>query len=53
MSPWHVVLVALAGWLHREQQKAIEYLKEENRALREQPGTSAFGSPTSSGAASR
>jgi putative transposase len=39
MSPWHVVLVALAGWLNREQQKVIEYLKEENRALREQLGT--------------
>ena len=39
MSPWHVVLVALAGWLNREQQKIIEYLKEENRVLREQLGT--------------
>jgi transposase InsO family protein len=38
MSPWHVVLVALAGWLNREQQKTIEYLKEENRVLREQLG---------------
>jgi putative transposase len=39
MSPWHVVLVALAGWLNREQQKVIEYLKEENRVLREHLGT--------------
>jgi putative transposase len=39
MSPWHVVVVALAGWLNREQQKVIEYLKEENRVLREQLGT--------------
>ncbi len=39
MSPWHVVLVALAGWLNREQQKAIEYLNAENRVLREQLGT--------------
>jgi putative transposase len=39
MSPWHVVLVALAGWLNREQQKIIEYLKEGNRVLREQLGT--------------
>jgi putative transposase len=38
MSPWHVVLVALAGWLNREQQKVIDYLKEENRVLREQLG---------------
>ena len=39
MSLWPVVLVALAGWLNREQQKTIDYLKEENRALREQLGT--------------
>jgi hypothetical protein len=39
MSHWHVVLVALAGWLNQEQQKVIKYLKEENRVLREQLGT--------------
>jgi hypothetical protein len=33
MSPWHIVLIALAGWLNREQQKVIEYPKEENRVL--------------------
>jgi putative transposase len=38
MSPWHIVLLALAGWLNREQQKIIEYLKEENRVLRVQLG---------------
>lgn len=38
MSPWHIVLVALAGWINREQQKVIDYLKEENRVLREQLG---------------
>lgn len=38
MSPLHVVLVALAGWINREQQKIIDYLKEENRVLREQLG---------------
>jgi hypothetical protein len=36
---WHVVLVALAGWLNREQQKIVEYLREENRVLREQLGS--------------
>ncbi len=38
MSPWQIVLVSLAGWLNREQSKVIEYLKEENRVLREQAG---------------
>jgi len=28
----------LAGWIHREQQKVINYLKEENKVLREQLG---------------
>ena len=29
------MLLALAGWINRKQQDVIEYLKEENRALRE------------------
>ena len=38
MTPWHVVLAALAGWIHREQQQVIDYLTTENRVLREQLG---------------
>lgn len=38
MSPWQLVLVALAGWINREQLQIIDYLKEENRVLREQLG---------------
>ena len=30
--------MAFAGWVNRLQQDAIEYLKEENRVLREQLG---------------
>ena len=33
--PWQIVLIALAGWVNRQQQEAIEYLKTENRVLRE------------------
>jgi hypothetical protein len=44
--------MVLAGWVHREQLKVIEYLKTENRALREQLGNSAFASPMTSGVAS-
>jgi len=29
----HLLLVALAGWMNRQQQEVIEYLKEENRVL--------------------
>jgi len=32
--------MAFAGWVNRFQQDAIEYLKEENRVLREQLGGS-------------
>ena len=35
---WHILLVALAGWMNRQQQEVIEYLKEENRILREKLG---------------
>ena len=28
------LIVCIAGWLNREQQKVIEYLKAENRVLR-------------------
>ena len=35
---WKFMLVAVAGWMNRQQQEAIEYLKEENRILREKLG---------------
>jgi hypothetical protein len=38
VSLWHFILVVLAGWVHREQLKVIEYLKAEMRALLEQFG---------------
>ena len=30
--------LTFAGWVNRSQQDVIEYLKEENRVLREQLG---------------
>ena len=36
IQPFHLFVVALAGWLNRHQQTAIEYLIEENRVLKEQ-----------------
>lgn len=33
--PWTFLAVALAGWLRRHEQAAIDYLREENRVLRE------------------
>ncbi len=37
-SPLHFVLLMLAGWVNRHQEDVIEYLKEENRVLRQQLG---------------
>ena len=38
LHPGHLMLFALAGWINRQQQAAIDYLREENRVLREQLG---------------
>jgi hypothetical protein len=36
--PLRLLLATLAGWVNRHQQHVIDYLMEENRALREQLG---------------
>ena len=36
--PVRFLILALAGWLNRHQQDAVEYLREENRVLREMLG---------------
>jgi putative transposase len=36
IDAWFVVTIALAGWLNREQGKALAYLQVENRVLKEQ-----------------
>lgn len=33
-----MILMMLAGWINRQQQEMIEYLKEENKILREKLG---------------
>ena len=38
LQTWQLIVVALAGWLHRQQQDVVAYLREENRVLREQLG---------------
>ncbi len=37
--PWTMLLMMLAGWMNRHQQDVIEYLREENKILREKLGT--------------
>ena len=36
IQPFHLLVIALAGWLNRQQQVVIDYLIEENRVLKEQ-----------------
>ena len=36
LDPFRFVLIAVAGWMDQRQLQVIEYLREENRVLREQ-----------------
>ena len=38
LDPFRFLLISLAGWMNQRQLNAIEYLREENRVLREQLG---------------
>ena len=35
LKPWQFALFVIAGWVSREQQHVIEYLRTENAVLRE------------------
>ena len=35
---WHLLSVIVAGWMSEEQRRVIDYLREENRVLREKLG---------------
>ena len=37
-DPFRFVLIAVAGWMDQRQLQMIDYLREENRVLREQLG---------------
>jgi putative transposase len=37
IHPYHLVLSALAHWTNREQAAIIDYLREENRVIRDRP----------------
>ena len=39
LNPFRFIVIAVAGWMNQNQQYAIDYLREENRVLREQLGT--------------
>src|SRR5262252_4769860 len=38
LDPFRFMLIALSGWMNGQQLPLIDYLREENRVLREQLG---------------
>jgi hypothetical protein len=38
LDPFRFVLIAVAGWMNQHQLQIIDYLRDENRVLREQLG---------------
>ena len=38
LQPWQLYVCILAGWVSRQQQEVIEYLRTENKVLREKFG---------------
>jgi hypothetical protein len=36
LDPFRFVLIAVAGWMNQHQLQIIDYLRQENRVLREQ-----------------
>ena len=38
LQPWQILVAALAGWIARQQDAVIEFLREENRVLKQQLG---------------
>ena len=38
LQPLHFVLAVLAGWLNEHQAQVVDYLREENRLLKQQLG---------------
>ncbi len=35
LQPWQILVAALAGWISRQQDAVIEYLRDENRVLKQ------------------
>ena len=38
LTPFHLLVVSLAGWLHQEQPRILQHLLVENAVLRQQLG---------------
>jgi len=38
LQPWQILVAAMAGWITKQQEAAVDYLREENRVLKQQLG---------------
>src|SRR5262249_52483060 len=38
LQPWQLLLLIVAGWINRQQQEVIDYLRIENQVLKEKLG---------------
>ena len=38
LQPWQLYFLIMAGWINRQQQEVIEYLRTENQVLKEKLG---------------
>ena len=38
LQPWQLMLIIIAGWINRQQQEVIDYLRAENAVLKETLG---------------
>jgi hypothetical protein len=50
LDPFPVLLIAVPGWMNQQQLQLIDYLREENRVLREQLAKSDYASTMTSAA---
>jgi hypothetical protein len=48
LDPFRFLLIAVSGWRNQQQLQLIDYLREENRVLREQMGKRDYASTTTS-----
>jgi hypothetical protein len=53
LQSWQLMPLILAGWINHHEQDVIEYLRAENRVLRENSARSVFCSTMINGGAWR
>jgi hypothetical protein len=49
LKPWQLLVMIVAGWINRQQQEVIEYLRTENQILKEAHPAQRRPAPTPGG----